>query len=210
MVRYLVPKDDPDRDVYDTIELDGDGHNILFAEPVPPALRKFKPRTLFGGGAPVSGANIPTRLKLLGPKYELPDLANQMSMFCVNRRVIDVIERLQKQIQYFPVQLFWEDGSDAGQFYFLFTIVLLDAVDRERTTRAWEPYPAGAPIAGQWDSTLDNSGRTIVFDKARMGAIHFWKDPHNLNRVLVSEALFAALNEANIRSFYRTTEFAEV
>ncbi len=209
MARYLVPKD-PDRDVYETDPLDGDIENISYASPVPSPLRKLKPRTNFGGGAPVSGANMPTKLRLHGPKYDLPDLARQLSMLFVNRRVVALIERFQKEIQYFPVQLFWADGSVAGQFYFLFTTVLLDAVDREKTTKKWDAWPPGAPIPGRWDNRLDDAGTTLVFDKARMGNTHLWVDPHIGDRLIVSEALHTVLKEAGMQAIADVPKFEEI
>ena len=127
---------------------------------------------------------MPTKLRFLGPKSDLPDLSNQLSMFFVKRCVIDLILHFQKEIQFLPVQASWEDNSDAGQYFFLFTTALTDAVDRDRTAKIWKPYPPGLSLSGCLDSA---PGNTFVFDRSKNGDIHFWVNPHISNGPLVSE-----------------------
>jgi len=203
MARFLLPKN-PGMYDYGSDALDGDVENITFEEPIPYALELWPPRQGFGGGARVSSRNMPTKLRLKGRKRQLPDFANQYHMLLVNRRFIDLVEGFQRDVQYFPVECSWSDGSPAGQFFFFFTTVLLDAVIREQTTAKWVPTRRG----GLWQP---QPGEVFTFDKARMGDTHMWVDPHmTTDGPLVSEKLFDALKEAEIRLFYDAPRFAEV
>jgi len=128
--------------------LDGDLENLSFTDPVPEAMRIFGsdfygPRDVYGGGARVSGRNMPTKLRFTGRKRRLVDFDDWNHMYLVTRRFIDVVEGFQKEVQYFPVECSWTDGSPAGQFFFFFTTVLLDAVIREKTTATWTPIRPG-------------------------------------------------------------------
>ncbi|MGJ5178730.1 imm11 family protein [Bradyrhizobium oligotrophicum] len=189
---------------YGSDALDGDVDKVAFEEPVPYALELYSPWRGFGGGARVSSRHMPTRLRLKGRKRKLLDFDNQYHMLLVSRRFIDLVESLQKDIQVFPVQCVWGDGSDAGQFYFFFTTVLLDAVNRERTNANWVPTARG----GLWQP---RAGEIFSFDKDRMGDVHMWIDPHMPTKgPLVSEALFRRLQDADVRSFYDAPLFEEV
>ena len=187
--------------------LDGDVDHLRYAEPVPKELAKFDPRNIYGGGAAVSSVNVPTRLLIKGRKRKLLDIANALHIYIVTRAVIDIIGNFQREIQYFPVQCVWKDGSDAGQLFWLFTTVLLDAVHREKTTMPWQVAFAQSPVSGYWREQV---GATFAFDKAKMGNAHFWKDPHGLTLgPLVSDALFEALIKANISGFHTEAEHFE-
>ncbi|WP_284423658.1 MULTISPECIES: DUF1629 domain-containing protein [unclassified Bradyrhizobium] len=189
---------------YGADALDGDVDKVAFEEPVPHALELYPPRECFGGGARVSSRNMPSRLRLKGRKRKLLDFDNQYHMLLVSRRFIDLVEDLQKDVQYFPVKCVWHDGSEAGQFFFFFTTVLLDAVNREKTNAKWVPTRRG----GQWHP---EPSQTFVFDKARIGDVHMWVDPHMpTDGPLVSEALFRRLQDADVRSFYDAPLFEEV
>ena len=203
MARWLLPKSPWTYD-YASDALDGDVDNITFEDPIPYALELHPPWVGFGGGARVSSRNMPTRLRLKGRKRNLPDFANQYHMLLVNRRFIDLVERFQKDVQYFPVECVWRDGSSAGSFFFFFTTVLLDAVIREKTTATWVPTARG----GLWQP---QPGETFTFDKTQMGDTHMWVDPHMpTHGPLVSEKLFDALKKADIRLFYDAPHFEEV
>jgi hypothetical protein len=191
--------------------LDGDVMQLSFAEPIPSPFqlptRTMSPRNGFGGGAPVSAENMPTRMRVSGRKTQLVDFNNAYHMYLVNRRFIDVVERFQTDIQYLPVDCVWKDKTPAGVYYFFFTTVLLDAVIREKTTATWTPT---LPGQGIWQPQL-HLGETFTFDKARLGDVHLWVDPNMTTRsALVSDALYAALREAKIESFYDVPHFAEI
>lgn len=203
MARFLLPKNPWTYD-YGSDALDGAVDNVAFEEPVPHALQFHPPWVGFGGGARVSSRNMPTKLRLKGRKRKLLDFDNQYHMLLVNRRFIDLIESFQKEIQYFPLECFWSDASAAGQRFFFFTTVLLDAVIREQTTAKWVPTSRG----GLWQP---QPGETFTFDKARMGDTHMWIDPHMpTHGPLVSETLFSALKKAEIRLFYDAPLFEEI
>jgi hypothetical protein len=191
--------------------LDGDISKVSFVDPVPLPLQTpmgiDPPWRGFGGGAPVSKENMPTRMRVSGRKTQLVDFNNAYHMYLVNRRFIDVVERFQTDIQYLPVDCVWKDKTPAGVYYFFFTTVLLDAVNREKTTATWKQP---RPDRGIWQPQL-HLGETFTFDKARLGDVHMWVDP-NMTRegALVSDALFAALREAKIESFQDSPHFAEI
>ena len=195
---------------YGSDGLDGDLENLSFADPIPEAMRGFGsnvygPRNVYGGGARVSDRNMPTRLRFTGRKRRLVDFDGQQHMYLVSRRFIDIVEGFQKEVQYFPVECSWADGSPAGQFFFFFTTVLLDAVVREKTTATWTPLRSGG---GLWQP---KEGETFAFDKSRLGNTHMWVDPNMpTNGALITEALRDALIDAKIESFHEATYFEEI
>lgn len=191
--------------------LDGDMMKLSFADPVPVPLQtpmgNLRPRSGYGGGAPVSRENLPTRMRVSGRKSQLVDFNTAYHIYLANRRFIDVVERFQTNIQYFPVDCIWKDKTPAGEYYFFFTTVMLDAVIREKTTATWTPT---LPGNGLWQPRLD-LGETFTFDKATLGSAHMWVDPNMpTDGALVSDVLYAALREAKIQSFQDSPHFAEV
>ena len=191
--------------------LDGDVMKITFADPYPEAYRvpsrDLHPRGIYGGGAPVSLANLPTKMRISGNKKQLVDFNSAYHMYLVSRRFVDLVERFQTDIQYIPVECTWKDGNRAGDFYFFFTTVRLDAVVAEQTTATWQQ---ATPERGFWRPELYN-GETFTFDKARLGGAHMWVDPNMPEEgALISDALFVALKEAKVECFYDTMSFAEV
>jgi hypothetical protein len=193
--------------------LDGDMMQVSFAEPVPEPLHTplgvLRPRSGYGGGAPVSTAHLPTKMRVSGRGARLVDFNTAYHIFLVNRRFIDVVERFQNDVQYVPVECLWNDGSSAGEYFFFFTTVMLDAVIREQTTATWLSIPTRAG-GGAW-SAESLWGATFAFDKARMGDTHMWVDPNMTTAgALVSEALYAALRDANIEAFQDSPAFAEI
>jgi len=209
MARFLRPKP-IGLYRYGSDALDGDLMNLSFADPVPEAMRIFGsdfygPRDVYGGGARVSARNMPTKLRLTGRKRKLVDFDDSNHMYLVSRRFIDIVEGFQKEVQYFPVECSWTDGSPAGQFFFFFTTVLLDAVIREKTTATWTPLRSGGGL-GQ-----PKEGEAFAFDKSRLGNTHMWVDPNMPTKgALITEALRDALQDANIESFHEATFFEEI
>ena len=207
MVRRLVPESPYAYD-YGAEMLDGDKMKLSFAEPVSHLLGGLRPSSIFGGGSPVSPVNMPTKLKLKGPKRRMLDFENQFHMLLVNKKFLEIAERFQKEIQYFPVECFWRDGAPAGQMFFFFTTVLLDSVDRERTTIPWHEIPNGM---GMWRHGLPEAkGKTLVFSRAKIGSHHIWVDPHLLTKnPFVTEEFYATLKKEKIRSFFDSPEYEE-
>jgi hypothetical protein len=209
MARFLRPKPVGNYR-YGSDGLDGDLMNLSFADPVPEAMRIFgpdfyRPRDVFGGGARVSSRNMPTKLRLTGRKRRLVDFDNSNHMYLVSRRFIDLVEGFQKEVQYFPVECSWTDGSPAGQFFFFFTTVLLDAVIREKTTATWTQIRPGE---GMWQPS---GGQAFAFDKSRLGNTHRWVDPNMPTEgALITEALHDALKDAKIESFHEWTYSEEI
>ena len=191
MARLLWPKTPG---LYDLVSdaLDGDTLSIAFEEPVPYALELWPPPLAFGGDARVSSRNMPTKLRLRGRKQKLPDFMNQYHMLLVNQRFVDVVEGFQKDVQYFPVECFWKDGSSASQFFF-FTTVLLYAVIRDKTTAKHVAVGCGNR----------NPARPSRSTRPAWGDTHMWVDPHMPTKgPLVSDKLFDALKIADIRWFH--------
>ena len=191
--------------------LDGDVMKLSFAEPIPEPfhlpMRTLKPRSNYGGGAPVSPEHFPTRLQLSGRDVRIVDFNDAYHMYLVNQRFIDVVKRFQTAIQYLPVECVWKDGTPAGQYFFFFTTVMLDAVVREKTTANWVQL---LPDKGIWQPDL-YGGQTFTFDMSRLDGAHMWVDPNMpYEGALVSDALYAALREAEIQSFYEYPNFAEI
>jgi len=188
--------------------LDGDCMKLSYAEPISHLLGCTTPRSIFGGGAPVSPVNMPTKLKLIGPKRKILDFNNSYHMLLVSKRFLEIAERFQKEIQYFPVECFWRDGTPAGQMVFFFTTVLKDSVDRERTTVPWHEIPNGM---GMWRHGLPEAkGKALVFSRAKIGIHHIWVDPHLLTmNPFVTEEFYATLKKEKIRSFLDSPKFEE-
>ena len=148
---------------------------------------------------------MPTKLRLEGPKRRLPDFDNAAHMFMVTRRVVDLVLGFQKEIQYFPVECLWTDWTSAGEFFLLFTTVLLDAVNREQTTVTWRLSHSGR---GYWTM---KRGEKFAFDKARLGNTHMWVDPNMAPpHALITDALYDALREAKVESFHDSGNHPEI
>ena len=211
MARFLIPEQKGSFSLgFDA--LDGDMMKLAFADPIPLPFQNrlsgnLGPRSGFGGGAPLSSLHFPTKMRLSGRKRQLVDFNNAYHIYLVNRRFIEVVERFQTDIQCLPVECVWRDKTSAGEHYFFFTTVLVDAVVRERTTSTWSPT---GPGEGLWQPEI-YLGETFTFDMARLGGAHMWVDPNMPTEgALVSEALYAALDEAKIESFYHGAHFAEI
>lgn len=205
MVRALRPKD-PWTYCYGAEALDGDIMQLSFEAPAPSVLEGFSPRKIFGGGARVSAENMPTRLKINGRKRRMLDFENQYHIFCVNKRFIEVVEDFQKDLQYFPLDCIWSDGSSAGSMFFLFTTVLIDSLDRDRTTVPWFAAPNGR---GMWD-LLEGRGKRFVFSTSKIENSHFWVDPYLPTlSPFVSDELYNALRTEKIECFYRNDRYEE-
>ena len=191
--------------------LDGDIHNLAFADPYPEAFdvpsRRLGPRSIYGGGAPVSPTNMPIKMRVSGRRKQLGDFASAYHICFVSRRFVEVVERFQTSIQCFPVECVFAKNTPTEERYFFFTTVLLDAVVREKTTATWKQLP---PDRGFWRPEL-HAGQTFVFDKSRLGDNHMWVDPNMPGLgALISDALYTALQEAKIDSFYESSGFAEI
>jgi len=191
--------------------LDGDMMKVSFADPVPLPLQwpmgNLPPQKIYGSGAPVSKENLPTKLRVAGRKRQLVDFNTAYHIYLVSRRFIDLVEGFQTDLQYFSVDCIWKDKTPAGQYFFFFTMVMLDAVIREKTTATWSPT---LPGKGIWQPRLD-LGQTFAFDKSRLGNTHIWVDPNMpTNGALVSDALYASLRRADIESFQESPIFQEV
>lgn len=72
MARFLIPKN-PWLYNYSADALDGDPDKIAYEEPRPSALEHYRPMSGYGGGARVSGAYMPRKLRVQGRKRVIPD-----------------------------------------------------------------------------------------------------------------------------------------
>lgn len=211
LARFLIPEP-IGHYRYGVEALDGDMDSLKFEEPAPDAYRMadgthYGPRDIFGGGARVSAVNMPTKMRLTRRLRKALDFDNAGHMYMVTRRFIDIVETFQTDIQYYPLECVWNDSSPAGQYFLFFTTVLLDAVNRKKTTATWRTTRPGK---GVWLPKYENQ-ETFVFDKARLGNIHVWVDPNmGLKNALVSDALYGALRAAKIESFIEGGHFEEV
>jgi len=210
VARFLIPKP-IGQHRYGVEALDGDMEALSFEEPLPAAYRlpfgNLTPREIFGGGARVSVVNMPTKMRLTRRLRKVLDFDNAGHMYMVTRRFIDIVERFQTDIQYFPIECVWSEGDPAGRFYLLFTTVLLDAVNREKTTATWKPIP---PDKGAWFPQYENY-ETFVFDKAQLGSVHMWVDPNmGIKNALITDTLYRALLDAKIESFGDGGHFEEI
>ncbi len=101
--------------------------------------------------------------------------------------------------------MFWSDGTSAGQYFLLFTTVLLDAMIRDQTNVTWHVSDSGR---GFWTM---KKGEKFAFDKARLGNTHMWVDPNMATpHALVTDALFHALRAAKVESFHDSGNHPEI
>ncbi|WP_425462422.1 imm11 family protein [Maritalea mobilis] len=104
-----------------------------------------------------------------GPKRDLTDV-NIAGAYLVDEKFKDVVDELEPDThQFFPVELFWSDGSSAGQRYWFFPCNRLDTVDEERTTKKrrgklWHP-----------GRDFENDGQ-FVFNRSQINGHHIWID----------------------------------
>jgi hypothetical protein len=144
--------------------LDGDVDKIELVDATPDDGAPIYPNTI-NIGRPIKSEFVPTRAVMEAPKGTLPDLLHSFAFF-VDDKFMAVLERLEPGVhQFFPIEIFWEDGTYAASRYWFQTCNRLDSVDPETTT-----VPRGNRT---W---LMSKGGDFVFSKKNIGPHHAWED----------------------------------
>ncbi len=151
---------------YDHKAIDGDIKKVKPVDMMDDGGRIILP-TRTAQGIKMENAHLPTKLRWRAPRRELADMQFAFGVNLVPKAFKDVLERLEPGVHdFYPVDLFWKDGSPAGSRYWFYPQHRIDTVDREMTTYKLSPL---------WDSEGDES-RNLVFNRRAIGNCHAWID----------------------------------
>jgi hypothetical protein len=165
-----------------------DMSKIEAIDPNPDGGISFTPYDLHRGYA-IRGDHLLTRVQKNGPKRSIPDFEHVRLHF-VSDKLKDIIESFEPNIhQFFPVDVFWEDGEFASRKYFFNVCTRIDSVDRERTTmqmvgHLWRPVEGG-----------DNR---LVFSTKAIGNAKIWCDKHFDASLIIADQVATAIKSAGI------------
>jgi len=143
-------------------------------------------------GVPVDMSHLPTKVVWGGAKRKLTDIQRTRSRFLVRDNFRQVVERLEPGLHQFqPVELVWEDGSHAADFFWFNPCARVDGMDRDHTTFELSEK------SGLWKRT--NNGR-FVASLAKVAGHHVWIDPRisAFSYPFVSEAFRSAMADAGV------------
>jgi hypothetical protein len=171
---------------YGSIRLDGDLKKVGPVDTTPDEGRRIESH-MKSAGRPIDPTHLPTKIKVEGPKRNLPDVY-EAGAKVVDEKFRAVVEELEPGVhQFFPVELLWSDGSSAGQRYWFFVCNRLDTVDREKTTKEFRNL---------WKSRGNGE---FVFNRGQIGDHHIWIDKFMASSdPLMSNAMHDALVAAEI------------
>jgi hypothetical protein len=142
-------------------------------------------------GLPNETKFLPTKIRWGGRKRELTDLQYARNSMLARDNFRRVLEELEPGVhQFVPVEIVWNDGSSAGEFYWFYPCVRLDGMDRNLTThtlhreREWVHAPEGKYVI----NLNQVAGHHLWFDKRAM-----WHFPY------VSEGFKQAMANAGVK-----------
>lgn len=140
----------------------------------------------FRCGRAVDTTRLPTKALAKGRKRKLADyFSMKLAQFC-SPAFRDLVEELEPGVHQFePLTLVWNDGSEAGR-YFWFT-----PCQRIKTLHQELLYPPIYRKSGLWDQR-DESGVRVknprfVFSRQLIGNHHIWCDPQMDGMIYVSD-----------------------
>jgi hypothetical protein len=175
--------------------LDGDPRRVELVDPTPDGGLPLDGAFVFEAGRAVIRDFVPRRMRWRGPEARpLPDFDDGL-ILNVSGRARSLIEALEPCVhQFLPVSYEDEAGREIEQRHFLIVCNRIDSVDRERTTMllwqgiVWQPARLMPPdeVPPGFDASVEPR---LVFDLARIGRCHIWRDKHLRQGPFVSEAL---------------------
>ncbi len=156
--------DNDEDELYVTTALDGDIKKIR-----PVDMTRDEGAIILASRTPqgikMETAHIPTKLRLGGPRRNLTDIQNPFGVHLVPEAFKEVLERLEPGVHdFYPVELFWKDGSSAGKRYWFYPQHRIDSIDPEKTTYRKKTL---------WIGAGDATGR-LVFSRRAIGDRHAW------------------------------------
>ena len=154
--------DDGEDELYETTALDGDINKIR-----PVDMTRDEGAIILASRVPqglkMEAAHIPTKLRLGGPRRNLTDVQDPFGVLLVPEAFKEVLERLEPGVHdFYPVELFWKDGSSAGKRYWFYPQHRIDSIDPEKTT-----YKRKFLWVGGGDET-----EKLVFSRRAIGDRH--------------------------------------
>ena len=171
---------------------EGDALNGDFDRVEPFDMRQDSGVTIRAGALPCGRAldptMMPTRMQMGGSKFVLPDFFLCIG-YLASTSFRDVVERIEPhRHQFFPMDIYWSDGTLAASRYFFNVCNRIDSVNREHTT---------VPFGNIWKP---RKGGEFAFDRERIGNRHAWIDMLMTtgSDIWISNMLGGALKEAEL------------
>jgi hypothetical protein len=198
---YTIYVDASDEHNYSAKPMDGDFKQVypvgIDFHPVAKAARMDDGTLVYQAfrnqGMKVDATHLPTKVKIGGPKRSLTDFLLSNSVLLASPDFMAVVEGLEpNQHQFVPVQLVWEDGSHAADFFWFYPGARIDGMDRENTTHEFNEQ------SGLWQNT-SNGKFEVNLDQ--VGNHVLWIDPRlaAFDLPFVSETFREAASKANLR-----------
>ena len=169
-------------------------------------------------GRPVDPTHVPTKVEWHDSERPMPDYDTHWGAnINVSERIRAIIERFEPGVhQFLPLECQNIGQGTIEHRWFMVPCVRIDSVNAERTTFArYDRFiePLGISI-WYWraphdfrrdgeahllpDHLKNETNPKLVFDLAKIGKRHMWFDKHLGSGPYVSDALAAALREANL------------
>ena len=197
----LVPGSDP--------RVDWGGGNFpsaKFIEAPSDGLPKIGPAK---AGVPVDGSELPKKITWIDkPAYPPADF-DKCGQLNVSERARAVIETVEPGVhQFFPVDYYGRDGKLIETRYWLYICNRRDSVCADKSNWVLNPLgyyssPRDALDFG-WDipAHVDvNAPAKFVFEKAKIGDIHLWREARADGLPLMSETMHRAIVDAGLTGF---------
>ncbi len=136
-------------------------------------------------GRPLNAEFMPTKISLKGPKARLHDIWPCHGMYCVSRGFRETVEALEQNVhQFFPVDVFWSDGTPYESMFLFNCCSRIESVDRTHTTMEL--------VHGIWNHPKIGSSN-FVFSIVGVRGHHVWRDKHIVFGTFLSKQLADAL-----------------
>jgi hypothetical protein len=185
---YLLGYRDLDEIAYGYSFSDWDMSKIEAVDPNPDGGTSFTPYELHRGYA-IRGDHLLTRVQKNGPKREVPDVEYIRLLF-VSDKFKDIVESFEPGIhQFFPVDVYWEDGEFASKKYFFNVCTRIDSLDRERTTMQFIGY--------MWKS-VEGGDNQLVFNTEAIGNARIWCDKYFHASLMIADQVAVAVKSAGL------------
>ncbi|MBA4766489.1 MAG: hypothetical protein H2049_02490 [Porphyrobacter sp.] len=160
-------------------------------------------------GVPVDGSPLPQRV-IWDEKPEHPPADfDSMPRINVSERAKAVIESVEPGVhQFFPVDYYGRDGKLIETRYWVYICNRRDSVCAEKSN--WVLNPLGyysdpkMALRRGWDipAHVDvNAPAKFVFEKAKIGDIHLWREARADGLPLMSETMYRAIVDADLTGF---------
>lgn len=185
---------------------EGDMPEAKMIEPPRDGMPKIGPEK---SGVPVDGSMLPTRLVWDEDRAHPPGDFDSGPHMNLSERAKAVIESVEPGVhQFFPVEYFWGDGEKIETRYWLYICNRRDSVCAEKSN--WVLNSLGYYSTAQdtidfgWDIPQHvnvDAPAKFVFEQAKIGDAHLWREGRAGGLPLMSEAMYQAIIDAGLTGF---------